>query len=207
MTKDDINLYNEENNIPYVTDKTNAHYGAGGYLTYKGANAPVQVAGTLSRDKWLSGGYNTSLGELYFDAYTSATAEEYIVDGSDVIAGLTGVDLSEEQDGSIMFYMVPTSSGTVGYVLSHGKITFPENCSYLFVPKSTQTMSTLDVFRVKPMLDVSEPEVVVSSYTKISFNNIDTSNVINMSYMFDTCTKFTSLDLSNFDTTNCTNMR
>lgn len=36
--------------------------------------------------------------------------------------------------------------------------------------------------------------------------NLDTTNIKNMSYMFNNCTKATTLDVSNFDTSNVTNM-
>lgn len=42
--------------------------------------------------------------------------------------------------------------------------------------------------------------------TTISFDNIDTSNVVNMSKMFFRCYDLTSLNLSNFNTSNVTNM-
>ena len=40
----------------------------------------------------------------------------------------------------------------------------------------------------------------------IKFNNFDTSNVIDMSSMFHSCTSLTSLNLSNFNTSNVTTM-
>lgn len=38
------------------------------------------------------------------------------------------------------------------------------------------------------------------SLTELDVSSFDTSNVRDMSYMFDTCTKIQKLDLSNFDT-------
>ena len=40
----------------------------------------------------------------------------------------------------------------------------------------------------------------------IDLNNVDTSNVINMRYMFSNCSSLTSLDISGFDTGNVTDM-
>ncbi|MDN3202153.1 BspA family leucine-rich repeat surface protein [Enterococcus faecalis] len=40
----------------------------------------------------------------------------------------------------------------------------------------------------------------------INLNNLDTSNVTDMSRMFDSCSKLTSLDVSKFDTSNVTDM-
>ena len=42
--------------------------------------------------------------------------------------------------------------------------------------------------------------------TSLDVSGFETSNVTNMSYMFDNCSKLTSLDLSGFDVTNVTNM-
>ena len=47
----------------------------------------------------------------------------------------------------------------------------------------------------------------LSDITEITdINKIDTSNVTDMSYLFDTCRALTSLDLSSFNTSNVTNM-
>lgn len=40
----------------------------------------------------------------------------------------------------------------------------------------------------------------------LDVSGLDTSNVVNMFYMFHKCSKLTTLDLSNFDTSNVTNM-
>ena len=42
--------------------------------------------------------------------------------------------------------------------------------------------------------------------TSLDVSNFDTSNVTNMSYMFNNCSKLTSLDVSNFDTSKVTDM-
>ena len=45
------------------------------------------------------------------------------------------------------------------------------------------------------------------SLTSLDLSSINTSNVTNMVSMFDSCASLTSLDLSSFDTSNVTNMR
>ena len=48
----------------------------------------------------------------------------------------------------------------------------------------------------------------ISNLISINFNNnFNTSNVTNMSFMFDGCSSLTSLDLSSFNTANVTNMK
>ena len=46
----------------------------------------------------------------------------------------------------------------------------------------------------------------VSALTSIDVSSFDTSNVINMGYMFDGCYDLISIDISNFDTQNVEDM-
>ncbi|MBO5394420.1 MAG: BspA family leucine-rich repeat surface protein [Clostridia bacterium] len=159
-----------------ATDASNAHKNDGGYLTEK-----VDIAGTLSKAKLAA--QSTRFTELIFDAYTSG--DEYVVDGVNVISGLTGVDISEEQDGGILLY----TSGTIGYILADCAIAFPEDSSYLFAG-----------------WDRSMDYTFLGSIETIHFNNIKTSNVINMSFMFWGSTLLDSINLSSFDTSSVTEM-
>ena len=45
-----------------------------------------------------------------------------------------------------------------------------------------------------------------SSLTELNFDNFNTKNVTNMSYMFYQCFKLEKLNLDNFKTSNVTNM-
>ena len=45
-----------------------------------------------------------------------------------------------------------------------------------------------------------------NNFTNLIFKDVDTSNVTDMHYMFNTCNVLTSLDVSKFDTSNVTNM-
>ncbi len=93
-------------------------------------------------------------------------------------------DISNEQDGSIMSYLIPTAEDETlydAYIQSNGRLATNEDSSYLF-----------------------------SNFTKLTnIENLailDTSNTIDMNHMFHNTFKLTSLDLSNFDTGNVTNM-
>jgi len=70
-------------------------------------------------------------------------------------------------------------NGTTVYVLSKDTIVFPEDSSSMF---SSLSVSNLNV------------------------NNVDTSSVKNMAYMFYSCSKLTSIDLSKFNTSSAENM-
>lgn len=69
--------------------------------------------------------------------------------------------------------------------------------------KSINTMK-LDTSNVT---DMSYMFNECESLTSLDLSSINTSNVTNMVSMFDSCASLTSLDLSSFDTSNVTNMR
>ncbi len=94
-------------------------------------------------------------------------------------------DVSEEQDGSVISYLVPNAEETDTYVLYiqfTEKLFAPENCTYLFAWfNKLEAIEGLEYF--------------------------DTSNVINMEYMFAYNVSISNLDLSAFDTSNVSTMR
>ncbi len=74
------------------------------------------------------------------------------------------------------------------YIVSEDKIFAPSNCLSIFSFYKRRGEKTTNL-------------------TQINFNNnFNTSNVTNMSDMFNECSSLTSLDLSNFNTSNVTNM-
>ena len=113
------------------------------------------------------------------------------------IDGSESYDVSEEKDGSVKMYVTQNNenSSLVDLtIVANGKIAFPEHSSYLFLFYKRVGCSP-----------------AVSNLSRIEFNNsIDTSNVIDMSYMFKNIEfpvlDSTALDLSSFDTSNVTDM-
>ncbi|MBR7091069.1 MAG: BspA family leucine-rich repeat surface protein, partial [Clostridia bacterium] len=118
--------------------------------------------------------------DIIFDRYTTYSngVGTYIVDGNNVINGLSGVVVSTQDS------MTETKIYDVGntiYVLSDGKIYANDDCSMMFWNNEINS---------------------------IVFNNFNTNNVINMEAMFEMCffTDGFVLDLSNWDVTNVTSM-
>ena len=75
------------------------------------------------------------------------------------------------------------------YIVSEAPIFAPSSCEYVF-----------SFYKV-------ENNKTISNLTQINFNdNFNTSNVVNMSKMFNRCSSLTNLDLSNFNTANVTTM-
>lgn len=92
--------------------------------------------------------------------------------------GAVTKDLTVAKDGDVVGWL----DGTTWKVSTQDPkkaVTFNENCA--------------DMFAANALL------------AHISFDNLDTSNVTNMSFMFDYCSSLTTLDLSHFDTSNVTN--
>ena len=87
-------------------------------------------------------------------------------------------------DGTVTAWLVKNSVDNTMYDLyigAEGKIYAPSNSSYLFKDYE-------NCVEIKGL------------------SNLDTSNVTDMSFMFDFCKQLTQLDLNNFNTTNVTNM-
>ena len=108
-----------------------------------------------------------------------------------VIDGAESYDVSEEQNGSVKMYVKQNGENNSLYdltIVGNGIIAFPEDSSNLF------------------LFNAIAGCFGVSSLSSIEFNNsIDTSSVIDMSYMFAS-NQTDVIDLSNFDTSNVTDM-
>lgn len=91
-------------------------------------------------------------------------------------------DASENQNGSIMGYALDEDNDNLYevYIGQNNKVVFGSYVNSMFSG--------------------------FSELTNINLNNVDTSNVIEMSSMFSWCSSLTTLDLSSFDTSNVTNM-
>lgn len=93
------------------------------------------------------------------------------------------------ESGKVMLYKINVEGSDLYdvYIVGNGDVCFPINSSYLFSNTDTSKRFT--------------------SLESIDFNNsIDTSFALNMSHMFDGCSKLKNIDLSSFDTINVINM-
>lgn len=92
-------------------------------------------------------------------------------------------DVSELRDGSIILYAI--GSVEDGYDV---KIV-PKNGTKVYAPPSSRLLF-----------------YCCNKMTSINLENLDTSNVIDMTQMFWKCNELNNLDISNFDTSNVTSM-
>ena len=74
-------------------------------------------------------------------------------------------------------------------------------------PKDYRTMKQVkDIFNTSNVINMSDMFDGCQSLTTLDVSNFNTSNVTDMSGMFNGCSSLTSLDVSNFNTSNVTNM-
>lgn len=115
-------------------------------------------------------------------------------------------DVSESQDGSVMSYLVPNEEDASKYTLyiqSKGGVKAPKYCRYLFSDfvnlTTIEGLELLDTSQVKDMAYMfNSCERLIS----LDLSGFDTSNVTDMVGMFQYCSSLTNLDLSSFDLSN-----
>ncbi len=132
-------------------------------------------------------------------------------------------DVSEEQNGTVMAWIIDDSENSGKYKLyigGDGGVYAPSDSSYLFAVdsinasvsnvfyktislnlKNLNTENTVNMRHMFAYLDYDD-----SKLTTLDISNFNTSKVTNMSYMFYNCSSITTLDLSNFDTSQVTDM-
>ena len=92
-------------------------------------------------------------------------------------------------------YNTTDSNKVYGYLLDSGEVDSSSNILYnLYIVSKYEIYAPIQCYSMFNEF---------SNLVSIEFNNnFNTSNVINMSYMFNNCKAITTLDLSNFDTIN-----
>ena len=119
--------------------------------------------------------------------------------------GVATTDLTVAKDGDVVGWL----DGTTWKVSTqdHNKaVNFNKISEEMFKNKNDLTnieFNNVDTSKVEAMSWMFEWCV---NLREIDLSNFDTSNVTNMSHMFEDCKGLTSLNLSNFDTSNVTNM-
>ena len=118
----------------------------------------------------------------------------------------------EESDYGIKLWLDPTDK-TAYYYTEPEKVYLNANSSKMFYleynGQKIKNILEIDLssFDTSQVTDMSSMFQGMSNLTTLDLSNFDTSKVTNMSQMFLGIFKLTTLDLSNFDTSKVTNMR
>ena len=133
-------------------------------------------------------------GKVFNRSIPSATTS-VVFTSKTAPSGVTTTNLSTVSNGTIVGWL----DGTTWYVSSQDsskKIVFNEDCSGMFMAYGEYYDED----------DEDESSSKVASISSVTFDNVDTSNVTDMSMMFAYCTKLTSVDLSSLNTSKVTTM-
>ncbi len=121
-------------------------------------------------------------------------------------------DVSEEQNGSIMSYLVRNANDTdtskyTLYIQGENGVIAPEFSVSLFSDfTNLTTIEGLEYLDTSKVTNMAQMFSYCPSLTSLDLSHFDTSKVIIMNSMFSSCPSLTSLDLSNFNTSNVMNM-
>ena len=147
---------------------------------------------------------NTLIVGKAFSASLPGTTKSVVIDSSLAIPESAELtDVSVNYDGSVVGWL----DGTTFCVTSTNNeaIIANENCSYMFSGTAVSSVSfgDLDTSKVKNMSYMFNN---CTALTSVSLNGLDTGCVENMSYMFYGCSALTNVDFGSINTENVSNM-
>ena len=124
------------------------------------------------------------------------------------------MDMTESASAPAWNSTTPAWNSTVSATLttvvfdeSFSQYIRPTNCCKWFANcQSLQTITGIENLNTSEVTNMSEMFSGCSALTSLDLSNFDTSNVTRMDAMFYGCINLTSLDLSNFDTSKVMNM-
>ena len=164
-------------------------------------------------------GYETSSTSRFFNSTTVTRSKVKNVTLVDSLQGhsldeANCWDVSQEQKGKILAWYEVDENGYYSVTIGQdGGVTANVDSYRLFcyigynVADGTEVkIEGLENLDTSNVTNMSRMFYACSKLTSIDVTKFDTSNVTNMSGMFSNCSGLTSLDVSKFDTSNVTNM-
>ena len=125
------------------------------------------------------------------------------VDSHEAIAGISGNDASRDNDHSVFACVVETGEDKILYLYGKGGIKAPEDCSQMFAEYTNlKNISFGNCFDTSNVTNMSGMFQNCSSLEAVDLSGFDTSAVKDMSYMFSGCTSLIAVKASNFETGN-----
>jgi surface protein len=118
-------------------------------------------------------------------------------------------DVGTVKDGTILAWAVDSNNNNM-YEITIGQndgVVANKNSRFLFAYITSSVFSVnLNNLDTTNVVDMSYMFYNCQYIQNLNLDSFDTSNVTNMQYMFYNCLRLTNLDLSSFDTSNVTNM-
>ena len=147
---------------------------------------------------------NTTSGKQYFNNLIPDTATKVVFTDEAMPASATLIDVDADGDGGVVAWM----EGTVMKVstqISGQKVVLPNVCPYLFYNKSKLIEIELNNLDSSNCLFMSSMFQCCSSLINLDLSPIDMSKNLDMSYMFNRCSNLTYIKFP-VDTSNVTDM-
>ena len=169
--------------------------------------AKLNIVGSQNTKMMATNGYSGTLWNNKEDTVTKIVFQDSInkIDGES-----DSWDISSAKNKTVMARLVPNTDDTTTntlYIQGNGGVTANYDSSGLFYKFSKLTeienINLLDTSNVTNMTSMFN---YCSKLATLNVSKFNTSSVTNMSSMFDGCNSLTSLDVSNFDTSKVTSM-
>ena len=150
--------------------------------------------------------------ELFW-AYASDITSVSFESGINIPMGaVESWDVSVAGEGGIMAYVIDDGLGTNTYELhiqsNDGIILANPNSKYLFrLFSNVLEFNNLNFLRTHLVTTMYQMFYGCESIAELDTSNFDTSNVLNMDFLFEALYNVTSLNVESFDTSNVTSMR
>ena len=168
----------------------------------------VEMLGTMR--SWTS----SSTSDFHSSTYSKKITSAEVVDYKEVPDNaVKSWDVSEKGNGSVMAWVIddPDNSGYYKlYIGGVGGVKAGTSLAYMFYghPNSFSALKTVDLTKLdtSQVTDMSFMFDGCSDLTILDLSNFDTSQVTDMTSMFRRCSSLTALDVSNFDTSKVKDM-
>lgn len=152
----------------------------------------------------------------------SVDSQDYFVFGSDIPrseieaikildstkdAHVDAIDVSAAQDGSVLLWRWNDQNLDTLFIAADGGVWAPENCRGLFMGyESLKYVDFSAAFHTENVVDMSFMFASCSSVESLDLSSFHTSRVTTMEGMFRDCVSLTKLDVKSFDTSSVINM-
>ncbi|MCD8118923.1 MAG: BspA family leucine-rich repeat surface protein, partial [Lachnospiraceae bacterium] len=154
--------------------------------------------------------YNLTTGKTISNyLYNSSVTVTKVIFGTTkdyrrTVAGLTATHVGATAEDEV--YLYNDGAGTV-YILADGVIEFNEDSGNMFnYSNSKLEQITFDNISTANVENMSSMFYGCNLLTELDVSGFDTSSVTDMSRMFMNCTKLTKINVTGFDTSNVTDM-
>ena len=121
----------------------------------------------------------------------------------DDLKKMDNIEVSQKKDNSIIAYH--DGVGNV-FIYSKNLIVFNSQSGGMFYRMQSVKNVTFDIIDTSNVINLATMFENCNSLESVDLTSLDTSKVTSMFWMFYNCYSLTEIDLSNFDTSNVTNM-